>query len=85
MIHSHDAKAVDQLMREGARSADSPRDVASVVDVFCSCRVSPEQSVEVFLGADGAVAAGRTGLLCIDFATIDPVDLAPHRRRAGRA
>jgi len=72
VIHSRDAKAVDQLTRDGARSADSPRDVASGVDVFCSCRVSPEHSVEVFLGADGVVAAGRAGLLCIDFATIDP-------------
>lgn len=72
VIHSRDARAVEQLTFDGARSVHSPRDVASVVDVFCSCRVSPDHSLEVFLGVDGVVAAGRGGLLCIDFATIDP-------------
>ena len=72
VIHSRDAEAVEQLMRDGAHSADSPRDIASAVDVFCSCRVSPDHSLEVFLGADGVVAGGRAGLLCMDFATIDP-------------
>lgn len=72
VVNSRDTEAVGQLLRKGARSAHSPRDVASVVDVFCSCRVSPEHSLEVFLGADGVVAADRSGLLCIDFATIDP-------------
>ena len=72
VVHSHDAKAVEQLTRDGAHFADSPREIASGVDVFCSCRVSPEHSLEVFLGADGVVAGGRAGLLCMDFATIDP-------------
>jgi len=72
VVHSRESQAVAQLVRDGARSAASPREVASSVDVFCSCRVSPEQSIEVFLGADGAIAAGGAGLLCIDFATIDP-------------
>ena len=62
VIHSRDAKAVEQLTFDGVRSVRSPRDVASVVDVFCSCRVSPDHSLEVFLGADGVVAAGRGGL-----------------------
>jgi 3-hydroxyisobutyrate dehydrogenase/2-hydroxy-3-oxopropionate reductase len=72
VVHSRETKTIEQLLRDGARSANSPREVASLVDVFCSCRVSPEQSSEVFLGADGVVAAGEAGLLCIDFATIDP-------------
>ena len=73
LVHGRDAEAVERLARDGARSARSPRDVASEVDVLCSCRVSPEHSLDVFLGADGAVAAGTGGLLCMDFATIDPV------------
>ena len=72
VVHSRETQAVAELVRGGARSANSPREVASSVDVFCSCRVSPEQSLEVFLGGEGAIAAGRAGLLCIDFATIDP-------------
>jgi 3-hydroxyisobutyrate dehydrogenase-like beta-hydroxyacid dehydrogenase len=72
VVHSRETKAIEQLLRDGARSASSPREVASLVDVFCSCRVSPEQSLDVFLGADGVVAAAKAGLLCMDFATIDP-------------
>jgi 3-hydroxyisobutyrate dehydrogenase-like beta-hydroxyacid dehydrogenase len=72
VVHSRETKAIEQLLRDGARSANSPREVASLVDVFCSCRVSPEQSIDVFLGADGVVAAAKAGLLCMDFATIDP-------------
>jgi 3-hydroxyisobutyrate dehydrogenase-like beta-hydroxyacid dehydrogenase len=72
VVHSRETKAIEQLLRDGARSANSPREVASLVDVFCSCRVSPEQSLDVFLGADGVVAAAKAGLLCMDFATIDP-------------
>ena len=83
VVHSRDHKAVDQLVRDGAASASSPRELASVVDVLCSCRVSPEHSLEVFLGAEGAIASGRAGLLCIDFATIDP--LTSRRVGAGLA
>ncbi|HEY2863233.1 MAG TPA: NAD(P)-dependent oxidoreductase [Casimicrobiaceae bacterium] len=71
-VHSRDAAAVAQLERDGASTATSPRELASIVDVLCSCRVSPEHSREVFLGADGAIAARGRDLLCIDFATVDP-------------
>src|SRR5687768_13335883 len=70
-VHSHRADAVEALRKEGAEVLGSPRELASTVDVLCSCRVTPEHSVETFLGRDGAAAAGR-GLLCLDFATIDP-------------
>lgn len=72
VVHSNNAATVEQLRREGARSAGSARELASTVDFLCSCRVTPAHSLEVFLGADGAVAAERRGLLCVDFATIDP-------------
>ena len=71
-VHSHRADAVETLRKEGAEVLGSPRELASTVDVLCSCRVTPEHSVETFLGRDGAAAAARGGLLCLDFATIDP-------------
>jgi 3-hydroxyisobutyrate dehydrogenase-like beta-hydroxyacid dehydrogenase len=52
--------------------AGSPRELAAEVDILCSCRVTPTQSVEAFLGPEGAMASGRHGLLCHDLATIDP-------------
>jgi len=72
VVHGRNAATLAQLGAEGARVAGSLRQVAADVDVLCSCRVTPQHSRDVFLGPDGAAAAGRPGLLCIDFATIDP-------------
>jgi len=72
VVHGRDAAAVERLRNAGARIAASLRDVVAQVDVLCSCRVTPQHSLDVFLGDDGARGAGKSGLLCIDFATIDP-------------
>jgi 3-hydroxyisobutyrate dehydrogenase len=72
VVHSSNREATRQLCDDGAQAAASVADMAGAVDVLCSCRVAPEHSLEVFTGAQGAIAAGREGLVCIDFATIDP-------------
>src|SRR5690242_12702199 len=72
VVHGRNQDTVAQLQAEGATVAGSLRDVAAQVDVLCSCRVTPQHSLDVFLGNDGAVSVGQPGLLCIDFATIDP-------------
>ena len=72
VVHGRDAAAVARLHEDGAQVAGSLREVAAAVDVLCSCRVTPQHSRDVFLGADGAAGAGRAGMLGIDFATIDP-------------
>jgi 3-hydroxyisobutyrate dehydrogenase len=71
-VHSGNEASVEELRRGGAKIAASPLELASSVDVLCSCRVSPAHSLEVFLGDEGAEAAQRPGLVCVDFATIDP-------------
>ncbi|MEY4680732.1 MAG: hypothetical protein RLZZ276_2381 [Pseudomonadota bacterium] len=72
VVHSANAASVAKLEAEGARAAGSVAEVARAVDVFCACRVTPDQSREVFLGAGGVAATAPAGLLCIDFATVDP-------------
>ena len=72
VVHGRNAATVARICDEGARAAGSLRDVASQVDVLCSCRVTPQHSLDVFLGDDGASGAGTAGMLCIDFATVDP-------------
>jgi 3-hydroxyisobutyrate dehydrogenase-like beta-hydroxyacid dehydrogenase len=73
VLNSQNSATIEALQREGAKTATSVREMAGRVDVLCSCRVTPEQSMEVFVGKDGALAAGRRDLLCIDFSTIDPM------------
>ncbi|MFZ9416751.1 MAG: NAD(P)-binding domain-containing protein, partial [Alphaproteobacteria bacterium] len=56
VVHSANAASVAKLEAEGARAAGSVAEVARAVAVFCACRVTPEQSREVFLGAGGVAA-----------------------------
>jgi 3-hydroxyisobutyrate dehydrogenase-like beta-hydroxyacid dehydrogenase len=73
VIHSRSPAAIERLTVAGARAAGSVREIAADVDILCSCRVTPDQSREVFLGAGGAIGAGNRDLVCVDFSTIDPM------------
>ena len=65
------AKAED-LVREGAKLAANPRDVASQVDVLITIVSDPPALEEVLWGKDGALAALRPGSTLIDSSTISP-------------
>ena len=71
-INSRSAAALEELAASGAVVCDSPKEIAAQVEVFFSCRVTPEQSIETFLGERGAAQGQKQGLLCIDLATTDP-------------
>jgi 3-hydroxyisobutyrate dehydrogenase-like beta-hydroxyacid dehydrogenase len=72
-VFSEDAEAMSTLQRLGALPGSSVADVADRVDVFCSCRVTAQQSQAVFAAPDGVLAASKRPPICIDFATIDPM------------
>ena len=63
---------LDELAALGATVCASPREIAPQVEIFFSCRVTPEQSRQTFLGKDGVLATAAAGLLCVDLATTDP-------------
>ncbi|HEV2673772.1 MAG TPA: NAD(P)-dependent oxidoreductase [Aliidongia sp.] len=71
-VASSSSQPLEILAAAGATVCATPREIADQVDVFFSCRVTPEQSRETFLGADGAIQAGNRELLCVDLSTIDP-------------
>ncbi len=71
-VHSANRVSCVALAAEGATIVGSIGEIVREVDVFCACRVTPEQSRAVFLGAGGVSGTARAGLLCIDFATVDP-------------
>ena len=72
----------EDLAAEGARVAASPRDLASRVDVVCSCVTGPRDVEAVYLGPDGVIEGTRPGTILIDMSTIDP---ETHRRIAAAA
>jgi 3-hydroxyisobutyrate dehydrogenase-like beta-hydroxyacid dehydrogenase len=65
--------AVGELTAMGALRASSARELAQSCAIVASCRISPDQSREVFLGPDGVLASGRSGFVGVDFATVDPM------------
>src|SRR5690349_11941657 len=84
-VASGNRASVEELTARGATICASPREIAPHVEIFFSCRITPEHSRETFLGADGVIASGATGLLCVDLATLDPatsIDIATRLAQA---
>jgi 3-hydroxyisobutyrate dehydrogenase-like beta-hydroxyacid dehydrogenase len=71
-VFSSNQASLTSMRQDGAIIAGSIAEIAAYVDAFCTCRVTPEQSLEVFTGPGGLSEVGRPGLLCIDFATVTP-------------
>jgi 3-hydroxyisobutyrate dehydrogenase len=60
------------LVALGARWADSPKQVAGAADVVFSIVGFPADVRAVMLGADGALAGSRPGMVLVDMTTSDP-------------
>ena len=78
---------VERLVALGARSATTPRDVASKSDVIITMLPDAPDVERVALGRNGVVAGIKAGSVYIDMSTIDPtttrnVGAAVAQRRA---
>jgi 2-hydroxy-3-oxopropionate reductase len=72
VVHNRSQAAVDELVAEGAIRADSPKEVASQVDVvFTNLPDSPDVE-KVVLGENGIIEGAHDGLIYIDNSTIKP-------------
>ena len=72
VVHNRSRVAVDELVAEGAASADSPAEVAVQVDVvFTNLPDSPDVE-KVALGENGILAGAHAGLIFVDNSTIQP-------------
>ena len=60
----------EELVREGARAADSPAALTRESDVVLACLADIPASLEVFLGSGGVVAASRPGQVLADHSTL---------------
>jgi 2-hydroxy-3-oxopropionate reductase len=73
VVHNRSQSAVDELVAEGAKQADSPKDVAEQVDVvFTNLPDSPDVEL-VALGENGIIEGAHDGLIFVDNSTIKPV------------
>ena len=72
IVHNRSRAAVDELVEEGASAANSPKEVASQVDiVFTNLPDTPDVE-KVVLGDDGIIEGVHEGLIYIDNSTIKP-------------
>jgi 2-hydroxy-3-oxopropionate reductase len=71
-VHNRSRAAVDELVAEGAKGADSPRAVAESSDVVFTNLPDSADVELVALGPDGVVDGCRPGMIFIDNSTIKP-------------
>ncbi len=72
-VWNRTAAKMDALAAEGAKTAQTPADVAAQCDVIFVC-VSDTPDVEaVVLGENGVIHGARAGSLVVDHSTISPI------------
>ena len=71
IVFDLDDAAVEKLVAKGATGAGSVTQAASRVDVLITCLPSPDASMNVMTGADGALDAMRKGSCWIEMSTTD--------------
>jgi 2-hydroxy-3-oxopropionate reductase len=81
VVWNRTASRADELVKQGAKLAANPREVASQADVLITIVSDPPALEEVLWGANGAMDALRRGTIYIDSSTVSPA-LA---RRAAQA
>ena len=81
VVWNRTKERADDLVRDGAKFASSPREAAAQADVLITIVSDPPAVEQVLWGENGAIDGLRRGALYIDSSTVSP-DLA---RRAARA
>jgi 2-hydroxy-3-oxopropionate reductase len=72
VVHNRSQEAVNQLVSEGAKSASTPAETSSQVDVvFTNLPDSPDVEM-VTLGENGIIEGAHQGLIYVDNSTIKP-------------
>ncbi len=73
VVHDKNPQPVQDLLALGARTVESPREVAAGVDVLITMLPNSPHVREVLLGEKGALAGARPGLIVIDMSSIAPL------------
>jgi 2-hydroxy-3-oxopropionate reductase len=73
IVHSRSRGPVDELVQAGAKSAGTPREVASRSDVLITMLPNSPDVELVALGKDGIIEGAQPGLILADMSTISPI------------
>ena len=72
VVHNRSRASVEELVAEGAVAANSPKEVASQVDVVFTNLPDTPDVEKVVLGENGILEGAHDGLIYIDNSTIKP-------------
>ncbi|MDN5697655.1 MAG: NAD(P)-binding domain-containing protein, partial [Rubrobacter sp.] len=72
-VHNRSRAAVDELAREGASAAHSPKEVAAASDITITMLPGPEEIWEIMAGEGGALESAIEGSLVVDMSTSSPL------------
>ena len=72
IVHNRSRAAVDQLVSEGADSADSPKEAAASADVIITMLPEDPHVTEVVSAANGVIESIRQDAVLMDMSTISP-------------
>jgi 3-hydroxyisobutyrate dehydrogenase len=72
VVYNRSKEKAQSLLEAGATWADSPKALASQVDVVFAIVGFPKDVRDVFLGANGALAGARPGTVFVDMTTSEP-------------
>src|SRR5215471_15587763 len=72
-VHNRSRAKVDELVKDGAAAAASPKEVASVADIIITMLPNSPDVELVALGAGGLKDGAKAGQLLIDMSTINPI------------
>ena len=72
VVHNRSRPAVDELVAEGAATANSPKEVAKHVDVIFTNLPDTPDVEKVVLGETGIIEGAHDGLIYVDNSTIKP-------------
>ncbi len=71
-VYNRSADKAQPLVEAGARLASTPKEVAEQADIVFAIVGFPKDVREVFLGADGALAGAKAGVVLVDMTTSEP-------------
>ncbi len=71
-VHNRSRGVVEELSRQGATPANSPKEVAEATEMVLTCLPTPQAVEQVYLGPDGLIPAARVGQILVDHSTVSP-------------
>ncbi|MCL4377864.1 MAG: 2-hydroxy-3-oxopropionate reductase [Actinobacteria bacterium] len=73
IVHDINMDATRELIKLGSEPADSPKEVAGKAEIIITMLPDSPEVEQVFLGLNGLVEGLKSGKICVDMSSIEPL------------